>query len=162
MNKKVLTYILILLCVATLVWAADVTYGPKVYKDSGGDREVVADGGTIKAESGGSVDMEAGSTFYASGFAVSSKVYSAAEAWTLSTTEAKSTLLIVSSGSGSPTIIAPAISGKIFILRNAANANVDVTLKVSGLTGITVACGKTAVLINNGTDYIRVTGDATH
>ncbi len=162
--KKQLSIILILiLFIASALWAADTTYGPKVYKDSGGDREVIASGGTIKTESGGNIDMEAGSTFYTSGFAAASKVFAAGEDWTLSTTELKSLLLTVSSGSGTPSIIdttvAP-ITGKMFILRNAAN--IAVTLKQSGGTGVSVASGKTAIMINNGTDYVRVSGDATH
>jgi hypothetical protein len=48
--KKFMTLILMILCIACLVgvaYAVDPTYGPKVYKTDGGDREVVASGGTI-------------------------------------------------------------------------------------------------------------------
>jgi len=93
-------------------------------------------------------------------FAVSSNVFAAGEDWTLSASELKSLLLTVTSGSGTPSIIAPSTSGKVYILRNAALVNV--TLKRNGGTGIAVASGKTAVLMDNGTDYIRVTADATH
>ena len=34
----------------------DTTYGPKVYKDQGGDRLVVASGGSLVVESGGAID----------------------------------------------------------------------------------------------------------
>jgi len=93
-------------------------------------------------------------------FAVSSNVFAAGEDWTLSASELKSLLLTVTSGSGTPSIIAPSTSGKVYILRNAANVNV--ILKRSGGTGITVASGTTAILMDNGTDYVRVTADATH
>lgn len=33
----------------------DATYGPKVYKDSNGDRQVVASGGEISVETGGKI-----------------------------------------------------------------------------------------------------------
>lgn len=36
-------------------WAADPTYGPKVYNKQGGDELVVASGGTVTVESGGAV-----------------------------------------------------------------------------------------------------------
>ena len=42
--------------------AIDATYTPKVYKKSGGDEMVVADGGVITVQSGGSIVAESGST----------------------------------------------------------------------------------------------------
>jgi hypothetical protein len=39
---------------------ADATYQPKVYRDSNGNRQVVASGGIIKVESGGIIDLESG------------------------------------------------------------------------------------------------------
>ncbi len=183
MKKKLSIISILIFLFATVLWAADATYGPKVYKTDGGDREVVASGGTLDVETSGIVKF--GGTSYTSGtdtlvtttstatltnktitdpgisFAVSSKVFTAGEDWELSTAEKKSVLLIVSSGSGTPSIVADASSsGKIYILRNAANINV--ILKASGQTGITVASGKTAILMNSGTDFVRVTGDATH
>ncbi len=92
-------------------------------------------------------------------FAVSTKVLENVD-WTLSSTEAKSLLLTVSSGEGALSIIAPTTSGKPYILRNASN--IAVILKQSGGTGISVASSRTAVLINNGSDYVRVTADAAH
>ena len=38
---------------------ADATYGPKVYMEQGGDRQVVASGGSLDVESGGEIDFEA-------------------------------------------------------------------------------------------------------
>jgi hypothetical protein len=67
--KKFMTLILMIICIASLAYAVDPTYGPKVYKDSGGDRQVVASGGTIKVESGGTLNIESGGTFSLTGFA---------------------------------------------------------------------------------------------
>ncbi len=70
MNKKILTFILILLSLAVLVWAADVTYQTKVYVKQGGDEQVIASGGKQTVESGGIVDFESGSSFKIAGTAV--------------------------------------------------------------------------------------------
>lgn len=92
---------------------------------------------------------------------VSSNTFVAGEDWTLSSAEAKSVLLVLASGSGTPSIVdAYSSTGAIKIIRNAAN--VAVTTKMSGQTGVSIASGNTAVLINSGTDYVRVTADATH
>ena len=40
---------------------ADATYGPKVYKKSGGDEQVIASGGEQTVESGGHIAMSTGS-----------------------------------------------------------------------------------------------------
>lgn len=206
--KKYLLIAFILCLIATLAYAVDATYGPKVYKDSGGDREVIASGGEVNYESGGiltfggtsltsgtaslltttntatltnktlsgatftgtivSTATHSGGTYTGStltspaiAFGVASKVFSAGEDWTLSASEATAVLLTLSSGSGTPSIIdAYSTSGVVKIVRNAAA--VAVTLKMSGQTGVSVASGTTAVLIHSGTDYVRVTADATH
>jgi hypothetical protein len=44
---------------------ADTTYGPKTYRTSGGDKHVIASGGTLDVESGGALQV-AGSTITAS------------------------------------------------------------------------------------------------
>ena len=49
---------------------ADATYGPKVYKKDGGDREVVASGGSLDVESGGEIDIESGGSLKLAGTAV--------------------------------------------------------------------------------------------
>ena len=36
----------------------DATYGPKVYKNNNGDRVVVASGGEVKIESGGTITAD--------------------------------------------------------------------------------------------------------
>ncbi len=49
---------------------ADATYGPKVYKKDGGDREVVASGGSLDVESGGEIDIESGGSLKLAGTAI--------------------------------------------------------------------------------------------
>lgn len=79
--------------------------------------------------------------------------------YTLNDTEQKSLLLIATNADAGAAIIAPA-ANKMYILRNASGQTV--TLKKSAGTGISVANGKTAVLVYDGSDYVRVTADATH
>lgn len=173
--KKLSIITILLLLLASVLWAADATYGPKFYRTDGGDKAVVASGGSIVVESGGALTLDSGSTLTGSGtmnltsptitgldaaFPVSSKVFTAGEDWELSATEAKSLLLTASSGSGTPSIIAPSTSGKVYMFRN--GAGVAITLKRSGATGISVASGKTAILMDNGTDYVRITADVAH
>jgi len=78
----------------------------------------------------------------------------------MSTSEAKLLLLTTSSGNATANIIAPDVSGRLFVVRNARDYNV--VIKKSGGTGVTIASNKTAVVIHNGSDYIRVTADQTH
>ena len=49
---------------------ADTTYQPKVYKQQGGDRLVVASGGSMDVESGGELDFESGANFLIAGTSV--------------------------------------------------------------------------------------------
>jgi hypothetical protein len=62
-------------------------------------------------------------------------------------------------GSGAALIFPSAPEGKIIIVRNEDAAD-DVTVKVTGQTGVAVGEGKTAILKSNGTDFERVTADA--
>lgn len=50
---------------------ADATYGPKVYRQQGGDRQVVASGGSLDVESGGEIDIESGGSLKLAGTAIS-------------------------------------------------------------------------------------------
>lgn len=89
--------------------------------------------------------------------------YTAHEDWTLSTTEATYLLLVTSSGDGTDSniVVYPTPSdGKLYVVRNGSVQNN--IIKPSGGTGITIASGKTASVIFWGTDFIRVTADATH
>lgn len=49
---------------------ADGTYQPKVYMQQGGDRQVVASGGSLDVESGGEIDIESGGSLKLAGVAI--------------------------------------------------------------------------------------------
>lgn len=51
---------------------ADESYGPKVYMEQEGDRQVVASGGSMDVESGGEIDVESGGSLKLAGTAVTS------------------------------------------------------------------------------------------
>jgi hypothetical protein len=70
--KKYLLLVFAVCLVATLALAADTTYTTKFYVQQGGDRAVVADGGSLDVESGGEIDVESGASFKLAGTAVTS------------------------------------------------------------------------------------------
>lgn len=132
----------------------------------------------VSYPSGSGADFESGSSLKLAGteitataaqlnnavagtFAVSSKAITMSDDWVLSATEAKSTVLVISSGSGALSIVDLYIaSGKVFVVRNEMGATV--TIKKSAGTGVEIASGKTAVVMCANNDYVRVTADATH
>ena len=90
---------------------------------------------------------------------VASHDYGGAHAdWTLSAVEARCKLLVVTNADEAAAIVGPDTEGKEFYVNN--GAGFAVTIKVSGETGVTIANTKTAHVIHNGADYIRVTADA--
>ena len=99
---------------------------------------------------------------YITGFAlkVQSKVMVDVTDWTLNAIESVANFLSITGSGSGDAIIAPDTEGRLYILRNASDDTV--TIKISGGTGIAVATGKTATVIHNGSDYVRVTADQTH
>ncbi len=96
-------------------------------------------------------------------FKIASKAMTASTNWTLSKAESLCNMLsLTASGSGDSVIVPTAYlrTGDVKIVRNASDA--EVTIKKYGGTGVAVAAGKTAIVIYNGSDYVRVTADATH
>lgn len=165
MKKKLWIISILILLTAGVLFAADSTYGPKVYKTDGGDREVVADGGKISIESGGTVDIESGGAI--TGFAqkVADIVMTGVD-YTLSAAEALCNILNVTGSPSGQAIIAPSISAsgvsRLYTVRNAGSDSGSVVLKKSAGTGVTVGTGKTAEVYWLSTDYVRKTADATH
>lgn len=51
---------------------ADESYDPKVYMEQGGDRQVVASGGSLDVEPGGEIDIESGGALKLAGTAITS------------------------------------------------------------------------------------------
>jgi hypothetical protein len=95
-------------------------------------------------------------------FTAASKVYGAGEEWDIRTgASSKAILLTTTSGAGACTIIGPDATGRMYAVRNDGTMG-TLTIKKSGGTGIAIASGKTALVIHNGSDYIRLTADATH
>lgn len=50
------------------------------------------------------------------------------------------------------------VDGKLFCVLNGLTGQ-SATIRASGQTGVTVATGKAAIVIGNGTDFARVTAD---
>lgn len=102
-----------------------------------------------------------GSTLAGAFLSISSKVLSLAD-WYLSAADKLITFWTLSSGSnGTNYMIACSdTEGRLRVIRNGTNGSV--VIKEAGQTGVTIAKDKTAVVIHNGTDYVRVSGDATH
>lgn len=157
--------ILILFTATGVLWAADTTYGPKVYKTDGGDREVVASGGKVSVESGGTIDFESGGAATGFSLKIASIVMTGVD-YTLSAAEAICNILNVTGSPSGQAIIAPSITAsgvsRLYTVRNAGSDSGTVTLKKSAGTGVDVATGKTAEVYWLSTDYVRKTADATH
>lgn len=80
--------------------------------------------------------------------------------WTLSASEMNK-LIVVKSGTtgGSTDIVATPTDGKVYIVYNNATGS-NIVFKATGQTGVTVATAKSALVMGNGTDFVRLTADA--
>ena len=86
---------------------------------------------------------------------VSTHAYADTTAWTLSTAEAKATILPATGTSGGACdVVAVPTAGKLFIVSNATGS--ALTIKASGQTGVSIANAKTAIVRGNGTDFVEV------
>ena len=63
-------------------------------------------------------------------------------------------MFIEMTGTGGASLIVPANKKLYFIYNNTSNAT---TVKVSGLTGVSVAAGTKVILVSNGTDIVNAT-----
>jgi hypothetical protein len=98
-------------------------------------------------------------TMYLDKVPVVSHDYGAAAAdWTLNATEKRATRIIVTNANGACAAIATPTAGKIFMILNTSGQ--ALTIKAAGQTGVTIASTKSAIVIGNGTDFVRVTADA--
>lgn len=77
----------------------------------------------------------------------------------LSTAEADSKYLVVTTGHATNAIIAPCVADMNFIVVNQDGVNVAI-IKVAGMTGVTVAASAEDNVYCNGTDYVLITGAA--
>ena len=80
--------------------------------------------------------------------------------WTLSAADL-SKLIVEKSGTtgGSTDIVATPTNGKIYVVYNNATGS-NIVFKATGQTGVTVATATSALVMGNGTDFVRVTADA--
>ena len=88
------------------------------------------------------------------GGVISHDYAAAAVAWTLTANEGKADILFCTNAGGAANIIAPAIDGKRYIIKNTSGQTL--TLKTASSTGITILNGKTATCIYTGSDFIKV------
>lgn len=93
-------------------------------------------------------------------FGVSSHDYSAGtDDWTLSAGELKEFVIFASNAGGAVNAIATPTANKMYLVRN--NSGAALTFKASGQTGVSIATGKAAFVIGDGSDFTRVTNDAS-
>ncbi len=146
MKKKICKTIFTILLVLALALAVSVP------KSEAADRENFSVGVlTVLKEIGGAA------------FRTVSKVMTASTNWTLTKAQALCTFVkMTACGCGDSAIVPTAYlkTGDMKIVRNETDDSV--TFKAYGQTGVSIASGKTAILIYDGTDYRRVTADATH
>ena len=90
---------------------------------------------------------------------VASHSYASAHAdWTLSAAEQKASRIIVTLADQAVNAIATPTAGKMYIILNTSGQ--QLTFKATGQSGVAIASTKSAILIGNGTDFVRVTADA--
>jgi len=139
-----------------------------------------ADNRKITIPSGSNITVSSGGTFTGTGtvtltsptltsptlsgplFTISAThVFTTLADWVLSASEMLKTLLVADSGSGGANIVVNGgTAGDLKIVNNIGDGTF--TIKESGQTGVAIASGKTAIVMHNGTDYIRITADATN
>lgn len=78
--------------------------------------------------------------------------------WTLSAEELKNLVVTCQNSDQASNIIGPTTAGRVYIVNNATSSNI--VFKTAAGTGVTIATNKTAIVRCNGTNYVRVTGDA--
>lgn len=127
---------------------ADTSYQPKTYREQGGDRHVIASGGSLDVESGGEIDIESGGALKIAATAITA---TAAEinklAGVTGGTVSASKALVT--GAGSALDLNGAQAG------NVANANVIGGLPVVHQINITAgALGNTDVTLTHKTRII--------
>lgn len=78
--------------------------------------------------------------------------------WTLSAAEEKTKYLRCTNADAAANILGTGTDGKEFVVQNSSGE--AITIKVSGQSGVQIANGKSAMVVGNGTDFVRVTADA--
>lgn len=129
----------------------DATYQPKIYRDTGGDREVVASGGTLLIESGGAFDASgasAGAVTLPAGEVSQAEIAAASLDATIAKVLAESAVI----GGLSVTIMVPIVAGAL------GDTNVVMTHKVRVLGAHVILRGAgvatTTLQVKNGANAI--------
>lgn len=78
--------------------------------------------------------------------------------WELSAAEEKTKYLRCTNAGEAANILGSGTDGKEFVVQNFSGE--AITIKVSGQSGVQIANGKSAMVVGNGTDFVRVTADA--
>lgn len=79
---------------------------------------------------------------------------------TLDAAQAKCAILEVTTGHATNAIIAPAVSGKMYFIKNNDEATAVLIKAADGAAPVTIAAEKAALVYCNGTEYVRLTADA--
>lgn len=187
MFKKIRNEPLVVLCI--VLWLAFFVIAAKPDGMTGltslwiGDQTVTADvtpaendlfvAGTLEVDGAarfdGAIGLNGETTIGGLAVGVSTKSFGTSDsAWTLSTSEKNTTILVVSSGSDgiAVSIIAPQTTGKMYVVRVEGGATQVATARIIGAAGdaygVTVALNNSAVVFYNGTYYQRLTADSTN
>lgn len=123
----------------------DVSYLPRIYREQGGLRQVVASGASLDIESGGEIDIESGGSLKLAGTAIAS---TAAE---LDRAADVSTRLIA--GGATETVLEATHSDRIVLWDTAAGT--IVTLPASTGSGMRVTC-MVSVLATSNSHIVKV------
>lgn len=146
---------------------ADASYLPKVYREQGGDRQVVKSGGSLDIESGGEIDIESGGSLKLAGTAVTATAaeLNASVAGLLATTAEINRAADVSTrlvAAGATELMVEAThEGKIIALDTAAGSVVTLPTSTGGgavykfLVTVTATSNSHVIKVGNATDEFR-------
>ena len=129
---------------------ADASYGPKFYRQQGGDRAVVASGGSLDVESGGEIDVESGGSLKIAGTAVTA---TADELNRVADASAR----IVNVTAATLAVTEAAHDGKVVTLNRAGGITVTLPAATGSGTRVMFVVGTTFT----SSGIIQVTGDDT-
>lgn len=82
----------------------------------------------------------------------------AAVDWTLSAAELKCGILVATNAIAAVNAIFTPTAGKVYVVKNTSGQ--ALTVKAAGQTGVVIASTKKAIVMGNGTDIERVSGDS--
>lgn len=132
---------------------ANASYLPKVYREQGGDRQVVASGGSLDVESGGELDIESGGALKLAGTQVNA---TAAEINNAADVSAR----LIAAGA-TELMVEATHEGKVIALDTAAGSVVTLPTSTGGgavykfLVTVTATSNSHVIKVGNATDEFR-------